>query len=196
MPLVLVSGAHTSVVQVLAIKSHVGLWSSHLRLSVLVVVCWSRELTPPSSKCWLQQTQGLADRLAGRLGKHCHCAPTRAKGSHPLSFGCSLAFSKSSHLPLTHRDFRQYRNPRCACMWKLRMRNTHGAKKEPNYAGIMLLALKGQLCSKLCWHNIRTPTARWPFRLCTSLASRPMTVVFGLGTRLRVRMRTKLKMAS
>ena len=35
-------------------------------------------------------------------------------------------------------------------------------------------------------------TARWRFRLCTSLASRPMTVVFGLGTRLRVRMRTKL----
>ena len=34
--------------------------------------------------------------------------------------------------------------------------------------------------------------ARWPFRLCTSLTSRPMTVVFGLGTRLRVRMRTKL----
>ena len=38
------------------------------------------------------------------------------------------------------------------------MRNTHGAKKEPNYAGIMLDALKGQLCSKLCWHNIRTPS--------------------------------------
>ena len=36
-------------------------------------------------------------------------------------------------------------------------------------------------------------TARWPFRLCTSLASRPMTVVFGLGTRLRVRMRTKFE---
>ena len=31
-----------------------------------------------------------------------------------------------------------------------------------------------------------------PARLCT-LASRPMTVVFGLGTRLRVRMRTKLE---
>ena len=29
--------------------------------------------------------------------------------------------------------------------------------------------------------------------LCTSLASRPMTVAFGLGTRLRVRMRTKLE---
>ena len=28
---------------------------------------------------------------------------------------------------------------------------------------------------------------------CTSLASRPMTVVFGLGMRLRVRMRTKLE---
>ena len=36
-------------------------------------------------------------------------------------------------------------------------------------------------------------TARWRFRVCTSLASRPMTVVFGLGTRLRVRMRTKLE---
>ena len=42
--------------------------------------------------------------------------------------------------------------------WKLHMRNTHGAKKEPNYAGIMLDALKGQLCLKLCWHNIRTPS--------------------------------------
>ena len=31
-----------------------------------------------------------------------------------------------------------------------------------------------------------------PARLCI-LASRPMTVVFGLGTRLRVRMRTKLE---
>ena len=29
--------------------------------------------------------------------------------------------------------------------------------------------------------------------LCTSLASRPMIVVFGLGMRLRVRMRTKLE---
>ena len=38
-----------------------------------------------------------------------------------------------------------------------------------------------------------THTARGPFRLCTSLASRPMTVVFGLGTRLRVRMRTKFE---
>ena len=36
-------------------------------------------------------------------------------------------------------------------------------------------------------------TARWRFRLCTSLASRPMTVVFGLGARLRVRMRTQLE---
>ena len=38
-----------------------------------------------------------------------------------------------------------------------------------------------------------TPVAgSWPFRLCTSLASR-LIVVFGLGTRLRVRMRTKLE---
>ena len=29
-------------------------------------------------------------------------------------------------------------------------------------------------------------------RVCTNLVPRPMTVVFGLGTRLRVRMRTKL----
>ena len=35
-------------------------------------------------------------------------------------------------------------------------------------------------------------TARCDFA-CTSLASRPMTVVFGLGTRLRVRMRTKFE---
>ena len=31
------------------------------------------------------------------------------------------------------------------------------------------------------------------FHVCTSLAPRPMTVVFGLGTRLRVRMRTTLE---
>ena len=31
------------------------------------------------------------------------------------------------------------------------------------------------------------------FRLCTSVVPRPMSVVFGLGTRLRVRMRTKLE---
>ena len=36
-------------------------------------------------------------------------------------------------------------------------------------------------------------TGSWLFRLCTSLASRLMIVVFGLGTRLRVRMRTKLE---
>ena len=34
------------------------------------------------------------------------------------------------------------------------------------------------------------------FHVCSSLAPRPMTVVFGLGTRLRVRMRTTYKMAS
>ena len=31
------------------------------------------------------------------------------------------------------------------------------------------------------------------FRLCTSLAPRPMTVVFGLGTKICVRMHTKLQ---
>ena len=31
------------------------------------------------------------------------------------------------------------------------------------------------------------------FHVCTSLVPRPMTVVFGLGTRLRVRMRTTLE---
>ena len=31
------------------------------------------------------------------------------------------------------------------------------------------------------------------FHVCISLAPRPMTVVFGLGTRLRVRMRTTLE---
>ena len=31
------------------------------------------------------------------------------------------------------------------------------------------------------------------FHVCTSLAPRPMTVAFGLGTRLRVRMRTTLE---
>ena len=44
----------------------------------------------------------------------------------------------------------------------------------------------GGLGTRLC-------TARWRFRLCTGLASRPMAVVFGLGIRLRVRMRTKLE---
>ena len=36
-------------------------------------------------------------------------------------------------------------------------------------------------------------TGSWPFRLCTSLASRPMNMVFGLGMRLRVCMCTKLE---
>ena len=36
-------------------------------------------------------------------------------------------------------------------------------------------------------------TGSWPFCLCTSLTSRLMIVVFGLGTRLRVHMRTKLE---
>ena len=31
------------------------------------------------------------------------------------------------------------------------------------------------------------------FHVCSSLAPRPMTVIFGLGTRLRVRMRTTLE---
>ena len=31
------------------------------------------------------------------------------------------------------------------------------------------------------------------FHVCTSLTPRPMTVVFGMGTRTRVRMRTKLE---
>jgi len=50
------------------------------------------------------------------------------------------------------------------------MRNTHGAKKK-NYPGIMLNALKGQLCSKLCRHNIHTPTTETNFlhsHLCLS----------------------------
>ena len=38
--------------------------------------------------------------------------------------------------------------------WKLRMRNTHGLQ----IIGIMLDALKGQLCLKLCRHNILTPS--------------------------------------
>ena len=39
------------------------------------------------------------------------------------------------------------------------------------------------------WHD----TARPPAILCTSLASRPLTAVFGLGTRLCVHMRTQLE---
>ena len=42
---------------------------------------------------------------------------------------------------------------------KLHMRNMYGAKKWPNYASIMLDALKGHLYSKLCRHNIHTPSA-------------------------------------
>ena len=36
-------------------------------------------------------------------------------------------------------------------------------------------------------------TDSWPFHLCTTLTSRPMTVIFGLGTRVYVRMCTKLE---
>ena len=36
-------------------------------------------------------------------------------------------------------------------------------------------------------------TGSWPFRLCTSLTSRLMTMVFGLGTRLRAHIHTKLE---
>ena len=43
------------------------------------------------------------------------------------------------------------------------------------------------------WGEKTVPAMRTARRLCTSLAPRPMTVVFGLGTRLRVRMRTKLE---
>ena len=42
-------------------------------------------------------------------------------------------------------------------------------------------------------NETRLRTARWRFRLCTSLASRPITVVVGLGTRLRLRMCTQLE---
>ena len=41
-----------------------------------------------------------------------------------------------------------------------------------------------------CW------STRAQFHACTSLIPKPTTVVFGLGTRLDVRMRTRLKMAS
>ena len=39
----------------------------------------------------------------------------------------------------------------------------------------------------------RTSRALGSFPLCTSIVARPMSVVFGLGTRLRVRMRTKFE---
>ena len=39
----------------------------------------------------------------------------------------------------------------------------------------------------------KRPYAASRFHVCISLAPRPLTVVFGLGTRLRVRMRTTLE---
>ena len=39
----------------------------------------------------------------------------------------------------------------------------------------------------------RASRARDLFPLCTSIVTRPMSVVFDLGTRLRVRMRTKFE---
>ena len=59
----------------------ISLWSSHLRLSVLVMVCWSREFTPPSSKCWLHQTQGLADSSVNTATAH-----PPEQGLAPLEF--------------------------------------------------------------------------------------------------------------
>ena len=53
----------------------------------------------------------------------------------------------------------------CACAIRT------GLKKKTNYASIMLDALKGQLCSKLCRHNIRTPITETNFlhsHLCLS----------------------------
>ena len=32
------------------------------------------------------------------------------------------------------------------------------AEKFTNYASIILVAFEDQLCSKLCWHKIRTPS--------------------------------------
>ena len=49
------------------------------------------------------------------------------------------------------------------------------------------------------WRPLREETVpiSWlvilQFHVCTSLAPRPMTVAFGLGTRVRVRMRTTLQ---
>ena len=42
-------------------------------------------------------------------------------------------------------------------------------------------------------HYYGKDRARRAFRLCTSLVPRPMVALFGLGTRLHVRMRTKLE---
>ena len=53
------------------------------------------------------------------------------------------------------------------------------------------------ICLAQCWREEKTVTAmhtvHWRFHLCTTLTSRPMTVVFGLGVRLRVCMRTQLE---
>ena len=62
--------------------------------------------------------------------------------------------------------------------------------QRPTY-GISL----GNYYRKRPWHGrdraSRTQLAR--FHVCSSLAPRPMTVVFGLGMRLRVRMHTALE---
>ena len=44
-----------------------------------------------------------------------------------------------------------------------------------------------------CRRGEKTVPAMRRFRLCTNLTSRPMTVVFGLGTRPRLCMSTKLE---
>ena len=43
------------------------------------------------------------------------------------------------------------------------------------------------------YYGKRLCQPRASFPLCTSVVPRPMNVVFGLGTRLRMRMRTKLE---
>ena len=43
------------------------------------------------------------------------------------------------------------------------------------------------------YYGKRLYQPRGSFPLCTSVVPRPMSVVFGLGTRLRMRMRTKLE---
>ena len=49
------------------------------------------------------------------------------------------------------------------------------------------------VCTQLLLREESVPAVYCAGQLAISLTPRPMTVVFGLGTRLRVRMRTKVK---
>ena len=69
--------------------------------------------------------------------------------------------------------------------------------------GTLSVAISGQLNAVLYLCGVHkscpllrektVPAVRTAYRSCTSLAPRPIAVVFGLGTRLRMCMRTKVE---